>query len=416
MSSPVISVRNLGKKYRLGATLSPDTLRDHIMHAAGRLMGRGAGRRTPEDVWALKDVSFEVKQGEVLGVIGPNGSGKSTLLKILTRITEPTEGEVHIRGRVGSLLEVGTGFHPELSGRENIYMNGAILGMTRAEINAKFDEIVDFSGVEKFLDTPVKRYSSGMRVRLGFAVAAHLEPEILLIDEVLAVGDVSFQRKCLGKMDQVARAGRTVVFVTHNMDAVIGLCSAVRVLTVGQVSERLSPEAGVRRYLSVNLAQPFAEKRPSREERTARIVRGLTVCDDQGNQNSVRVGQAIEFKLELRDFTHTNGMACSVAIRNQQNQRVALFDTRYHAGRVLEPQRIAVVSCRVPSLPLVPGAYYVDVILTDGSGVIERLEPAAQMEVVFADVFGSGRLPSSSQGHLALPCSWESDARFRSIV
>lgn len=240
MSKTVISVRNLGKKYRLGATLSPDTLRDHIMGAAGRIFGRGDGemRRTRnEEFWALKDVSFDVRQGEVLGIIGPNGAGKTTILKILTGITEPTEGEVRMKGRVGSLLEVGTGFHQELTGRENIYMNGAILGMTRAEINAKFDEIVAFAGVEKFLDTPVKRYSSGMRVRLGFAVAAHLEPEILLIDEVLAVGDAAFQKKCLGKMDEVAKGGRTVLFVSHNMVAVQSLCGRGIWLNDGKIVE-----------------------------------------------------------------------------------------------------------------------------------------------------------------------------------
>ena len=236
MSKTVISVRNLGKKYRLGATLSPDTLRDHIMYAASRLFGRGNGkvsRARGDEFWALKDVSFDVKQGDVLGVIGPNGAGKSTLLKILTGITEPTEGEVRLKGRVASLLEIGTGFHQELSGRENIYMNGAILGMTRAEINAKFDEIVAFAGVDRFLDTPVKRYSSGMRVRLGFAVAAHLESEILLIDEVLAVGDASFQKKCLGKMDEVAKGGRTVLFVSHNLSAVNALCGRSLLLESG---------------------------------------------------------------------------------------------------------------------------------------------------------------------------------------
>ena len=205
---------------------------------------------TTEEFWALKDVSFEVKRGEVLGIIGRNGAGKSTLLKVLSRITEPTEGRVTIEGRVASLLEVGTGFHPELTGRENVYLNGAILGMTRAEIKRKFDEIVDFSGVERFLDTPVKRYSSGMYVRLAFAVAAHLEPEILIIDEVLAVGDAEFQKKCLGKMQDVAGHGRTVLFVSHNMGAIERLCDNVVVLSQGRVAGVFdNPRAGVVTYL-----------------------------------------------------------------------------------------------------------------------------------------------------------------------
>ena len=263
MSKIAISVRNLGKKYRLGATLSPDTLRDHIMHVAGRLLGRGNSempRSRKEDFWALKDVSFDVQQGDVLGVIGPNGAGKSTLLKILTGITEPTEGEIRLKGRVASLLEVGTGFHQELSGRENIYMNGAILGMTRAEINAKFDEIVAFAGIEKFLDTPVKRYSSGMRVRLGFAVAAHLEPEILLIDEVLAVGDASFQKKCLGKIDEIAKGGRTVLFVSHNMVAVQNLCGRGIWLNDGKIIEEGQTDQVVSSYLKTSLSTSMTEQ------------------------------------------------------------------------------------------------------------------------------------------------------------
>jgi len=237
MSNVVIKAENLGKKYVIGHQAENGrylALRDVVMHTL-----RGMWNKTKhlaqgnpfvhgenlEDVWALRNINFEIRQGEVIGVIGRNGSGKSTLLKILSRIMEPTEGRVSIRGRVSSLLEVGTGFHPELTGRENIFLNGAILGMSRAEIKRKFDEIVDFAEIEKFLDTPVKRYSSGMFVRLAFAVAAHLEPEILLVDEVLAVGDAAFQNKCIGKMNGVAREGRTVLFVSHDMTAIDALCS-----------------------------------------------------------------------------------------------------------------------------------------------------------------------------------------------
>jgi lipopolysaccharide transport system ATP-binding protein len=249
-SDAVIRVEGVGKRYPLGERESYRALRDAIAGAitapVDRLRRRGEPR--PE-LWALSDVSFELQRGDVLGLIGANGAGKSTLLKILSRITEPTTGRVVLRGRVGSLLEVGTGFHPELTGRENILLNGTILGMRRAEINAKFDEIVDFSGVEKFLDTPVKRYSSGMQVRLAFAVAAHLQPEILLVDEVLAVGDAEFQQKCLGKMKDVTREGRTVVFVSHNLASVRALCERALVLRSGQLVFDGRTEDAVHEYL-----------------------------------------------------------------------------------------------------------------------------------------------------------------------
>src|SRR5208282_4597995 len=242
----VIRAEGLGKKYMIGHGAEREryvALRDVLTRGARNLWRKTAdtvrgrailGGDTIEEFWALNDVSFEVKRGEVLGIIGRNGAGKSTLLKILSRITEPSEGRVTIKGRVASLLEVGTGFHPELTGRENVYLNGAILGMTRAEIRRKFDEIVAFAEVEKFLGTPVKRYSSGMYVRLAFAVAAHLEPEILVVDEVLAVGDTEFQKKCLGKMSEVAGGGRTVLFVSHNLAAIEGLCDAALLLAEGR--------------------------------------------------------------------------------------------------------------------------------------------------------------------------------------
>jgi len=251
-----IRVKNLGKQYRIGmAPEKYNTLRDSIVNAVTtpiRRIRRGlapSGEEGVDIIWALRNVSFNVEQGQVLGVIGRNGAGKSTLLKVLSRVTEPTEGEVEIRGRVGSLLEVGTGFHPELTGRENIFLNGAILGMKRTEIEGKFDEIVDFSGVEKFIDTPVKRYSSGMYLRLAFAVAAHLEPEILVVDEVLAVGDAEFQRKCLGKMSDVAQEGRTVLFVSHDMSAILRLTEEAIVLDKGQIVYRAPTVEAVDYYM-----------------------------------------------------------------------------------------------------------------------------------------------------------------------
>ena len=250
MSDPIISVNGVGKCYQLGATLSHDTLRDRVASLFSlKSPNNHKAKSTNKEFWALKDVSFEVQQGEVIGIIGRNGAGKSTLLKILSQITEPSTGEIHIRGRVASLLEVGTGFHPELSGRENIYLNGAILGMSRQEIRAKFDEIVAFAEIEKFLDTPVKRYSSGMYVRLAFAVAAHLEPEILIVDEVLAVGDAEFQKKCLGKMQAVSGEGRTVLFVSHNMAAIRSLCTKGVLLNRGKLSTQASISEVINSYM-----------------------------------------------------------------------------------------------------------------------------------------------------------------------
>ncbi|MGD8455369.1 MAG: ABC transporter ATP-binding protein [Anaerolineales bacterium] len=258
MSEYVIRADTLGKQYKIGAVVNRSpTLRDAIVNAATWPARALRGKLPPskDEIWALRGVTFEVKQGQVLGVIGRNGAGKSTLLKVLSRITEPTEGQVEITGRVGSLLEVGTGFNPELTGRDNIFLNGAILGMKRREISQKFDEIVEFSGVEKFIDTPVKRYSSGMYLRLAFSVAAHLEPEILVVDEVLAVGDAEFQRKCLGKMSDVAQEGRTVLFVSHNMSAILRLTEEAIVLDKGKLVCRAPTQEAVEFYMASGYSQ-----------------------------------------------------------------------------------------------------------------------------------------------------------------
>ncbi len=263
MSDIAVSVEGLGKRYRIAHQRDPygrltESLSDALRAPFDRL--RGKPRETTEWIWALRDVSFELRQGDVVGVIGRNGAGKTTLLKILSRITEPTTGSVMLRGRVGSLLEVGTGFHPELTGRENVFMSGAILGMRRAEIVRKFDAIVEFAGIEQFLDTPVKRYSSGMQVRLGFAVAAHLEPEILFIDEVLAVGDAEFQKKCLGKMSEIGQAGRTIMFVSHSMPAILRLCERAVLLDHGRVVAHGSTSHVVRTYLESDIGRTGERK------------------------------------------------------------------------------------------------------------------------------------------------------------
>lgn len=346
----VIKVENLGKKYIIGHQRQArnQTLRDTMAHTARGILQRIRHPLSPnresidlEELWALKDVNFEVQQGERIGIIVRNGAGKSTLLKILSRITEPTTGKVRIKGHVSSLLEVGTGFHPELTGRENIFLNGAILGMTRQEIRQKFDEIVAFAELEKFLDTPVKRYSSGMYVRLAFAVAAHLEPEILLVDEVLAVGDANFQKKCLGKMDEVAKGGRTVLFVSHSMDSVLNLCSVVYVIEGGHISARLLPEEGVRCYLTRNLDKSLAGQPRYQLVPRPAIIHNVSVRGEGGRGSTIPAGQGVHFDIELRDFDDISDMRCALIVSNQRNQRVVLFHTRYHGNLILRPSDCA---------------------------------------------------------------------------
>jgi lipopolysaccharide transport system ATP-binding protein len=315
MSTPIITVENLGKTYRLehqGQKRRYTALRDVIAETAKLLIrapfSRNGSRKPSartEEFWALKDVSFEVKQGEVVGIIGRNGAGKSTLLKILSRITEPTTGRVRLRGRVASLLEVGTGFHPELTGRENIYLNGAILGMPRTEIRRKFDEIVAFAEVEKFLDTPVKRYSSGMYVRLAFAVAAHLEPEILVVDEVLAVGDADFQKKCLGKMEDVSKGGRTVLFVSHNMATIQALCPKAILLQSGSLLQIGTTSAVSAAYLQGS-EQTDSLVRPRRPDGEPSITR-LQLTDIECDEHTV-----VHFRVEIYGRSRTR---CSLEVK-----------------------------------------------------------------------------------------------------
>ena len=423
MSQPTITAERLGKAYRLGQKLQKDaTLRDAVANAVRSPFKWLRQRSDPAAVdadtyWAIRDVSFQVERGEVLGLVGRNGAGKSTLLKVLSRITEPTEGRAVMRGRVASLLEVGTGFHPELSGRENIYLNGSILGMTRAEIASKFDEIVAFSEVEKFLDTPVKRYSSGMYVRLAFAVAAHLEPEILIVDEVLAVGDASFQKKCLGKMSDVVRDGRTILFVSHNMDAVAQLCTHTMLVAGGQTSEKLSVDEGIKRYLSLGgngAGLPLAQKPREQNRKRPPIFVGLTVTGEpadgsgEGHPNVVESGGRVTFDIEVADCSDLrSGTMCGVAVTNDRGQRVAFFHTLYQGGFTFRGTEHGHFTCVVPSLPLVANSYFVELVMSDGFGIIEKVERAAPLDVVYADVLGTGRIPNNRQGYVVWPAEWE---------
>ena len=364
-----------------------------------------------EEFWALKGVNFEVKQGEVLGIIGRNGAGKTTLLKILSRITEPTEGRVRIRGRVASLLEVGTGFHPELTGRENIFLNGAILGMTREEIRQKFDQIVDFSGVEKFLDTPVKWYSSGMYVRLAFAVAAHLEPEILIVDEVLAVGDFEFQKRCLGKMNEVARSGRTVLFVSHSMAAVEGLCSQGILLDRGRVSFIGSASDAISQYVcsssELSSCEISLKEHSHRTIRRIPVFRSLRLTDDSGNLLSVvRLGKPVTFELELDTDQPLRRACIGIHLYDMHGRRVMTCHSAYQTNLTLDIHGRRLVRCRLPSCRLMPARYSIVLGLAAGNENIDRIEPAMEFDVVPLDFYGTGKLPPARDGVFVPDAEW----------
>jgi lipopolysaccharide transport system ATP-binding protein len=381
MSDAAIEVTGLGKQYRLGQREPYKTLRDALARGTSApfryvrsALGRGyrsPARPKSEPFWALKDVSFEVKQGEAVGIIGRNGSGKSTLLKILSRITNPSEGQVRIRGRVGSLLEVGTGFHPELTGRENIHLNGAILGMRRTEIDRKFDEIVAFAEVDRFLDTPVKRYSSGMYVRLAFAVAAHLDPEILLVDEVLAVGDADFQKKCLGRMSGIASEGRTVLFISHNLGAVRQLCPRCLLLDGGRAIQEGPAEDVIAGYMntlihvSSEFSQPIDDEKPI-------CLRRVILLDADSKQNAT-IDYRREFSLAIDYQVNRPIAGCIVwaAIRSGEDIQVLVsadYDSEPSLLAHREPGTYRAV-VRFPSRWLNAGIYPVVVGIAGQSPV-----------------------------------------------
>jgi lipopolysaccharide transport system ATP-binding protein len=402
LSDVAIIAENLSKMYRIGEKQARyKTIRETAMEtlAAPLRRLRRMGQPTPpkETVWALNDVSFEVKQGEVLGIIGRNGAGKSTLLKVLARITEPTKGSARINGRVGSLLEVGTGFHPELTGRENIFLNGAILGMTRSEIDRKFDEIVDFAEIEQFLDTPAKRYSSGMYVRLAFAVAAHLEPEILLVDEVLAVGDTQFQKKCLGKMGEVTEAGRTVLFVSHNMAAVSALCGVTLLLESGRLALLDTTNETVRTYLA-RLQDADAQPALSQTRRSGGkqlAITDLWVENGRGERVlSVSSGEEMSLMARYETMMDSPNLRFIVGVYDNYHQRVLAFDSDISEDPVKKYPQDGVVACELLwGLPLAPGQYRLNIAVYAGGALVDHLVEALVLEVVEGDFFGGGRMP-----------------------
>jgi lipopolysaccharide transport system ATP-binding protein len=400
MSDVIITVENLSKKYLVGHqsggrsrsnyTALRDVIGREIRNVARKTVDAVRGRQVVqgdevEEFWALKDVGFEVKQGEVVGIIGRNGAGKSTLLKILSRITEPTKGRVVLRGRVASLLEVGTGFHPELTGRENIFLNGAILGMTRREIQKKFDEIVAFAEVEKFLDTPVKRFSSGMYVRLAFAVAAHLEPEILVVDEVLAVGDTEFQKKCLGKMDEVSRQeGRTVLFVSHNLAAVAEMADRALLLDAGAVAVDSSVPDAVSTYLSKGAREATYARPFDRQISSPHIARAGVLTSEP---NAVhRFGEPLEIKFWIRHpRPMINGCFCFQIFN--QFQTPVICSSYYHRAAFGDTPGCSVLMCRFPRLLLNVGQFHLRTWLQEAPGgdTYETLDGICSFEVVRID-------------------------------
>ncbi|HEX9998176.1 MAG TPA: ABC transporter ATP-binding protein [Abditibacterium sp.] len=398
MTDIAIRVENLSKLYRIGQVEKATTFRESLVNAAGAPLRRLKERRLPSDdtqntFWALRDVSFEVKRGEVIGIVGRNGAGKSTLLKVLSRITGPTKGRAQIHGRVGSLLEVGTGFHPELTGRENIFMNGAILGMSRQEIRSKFDEIVAFSEVEKFLDTPVKRYSSGMYTRLAFSVAAHLEPEIMIVDEVLAVGDMAFQQKCLGKMNQVATQGRTVLFVSHNMAAVESLCSRIVILDSGQVNYDGATTDGLRRYYELGRGNEIDGLyiAPDEVKGSPTIVRASVTDEKGGGDGQFACGAPLRFRVECQGQSEMARPDCGIAIENKRGLRITTLHTKcdphFQSGMVGNAWSY---ECQIEDLVLAPGQYVVKLGLSDSRGqILHNVENAMTLNILPTDFFGN---------------------------
>ena len=420
-----ITTNELSKAYQVGKRAeSPDT----IASAAKKLLlspltrmqelrrlNTHHSRHDHDTFWALKNVSFEVNQGDVVGIIGRNGAGKSTLLKVLSRITHPTAGTALIRGRVSSLLEVGTGFHEELTGRENAYMNGTILGMSKKEIDRKFDEIVAFSGVEDFLDTPVKRYSSGMRVRLAFAVAAHLEPDILIIDEVLAVGDVQFQRKCLGKMQEVSSSGRTVLFVSHNLALMRGFCDRGILLRHGEVKSEGTFFEAIAAYdaLATESAKENSltdlHEHTNRRPSMRKLIQSLEINGRTDSSAMIRCGSSMQLVICID--TNNSGkdseeLTAAVFIC-LGGSRVAMLHSKVNSNLTFTMQRKLRISCELKSLPLLPGTYSLDLAVGRKNEVLDYIEDVATLTIESGDPFGTGLAPNSSQGILALASNWK---------
>jgi len=418
----IISVENLSKSYRLGQ-IGTGTLTNDLKVWWARTRGKpnpllkigqtDHGNQDGETLWALHDVSFTVQQGEVLGVIGRNGAGKSTLLKILSRVTAPTSGCVKVKGRIASLLEVGTGFHPELTGRENIYLNGAILGMTKQEIARKFDEIVAFAEVEKFIDTPVKRYSSGMYVRLAFAVAAHLESEILLVDEVLAVGDAEFQKKCLGKMGDVAtNEGRTVLFVSHNMAAVEILCDRCILIGFGKIATAGLTRDVINSYLGESLRSESGyfdcTNHPARKTKNGSIIQSITLSSDvKNNTNTYFPNSPLLVKLNIKVPKPLNTPRFAIAIEDNFGRRIFTVASYFQLGNPINITDSAEIYCKIPKLPLGTGQYLISVsVASKYDGLIDSIDGAGWFSIEWNNSYGNGENYFPVYGPILIDSIW----------
>jgi lipopolysaccharide transport system ATP-binding protein len=429
MPNAVIKVENLGKKYVIAhqtkGRSGQSTLRDAITNgfkSIGKRFTRQSNTADPEheDFWALNDVSFEIEQGDRVGIIGRNGAGKSTLLKILSRITEPSHGKITIEGRVASLLEVGTGFHRELTGRENIFLNGAILGMSKVEIQRKFDEIVDFSGVEKFLDTPVKRYSSGMYVRLAFAVAAHLEPEILIVDEVLAVGDMEFQKKCLSKMDDVARGGRTVLFVSHNMASIQGLCNkgvmldAGKLLCTGNITDVVNEYiANSRSLIESYVIADRSDRKGNGTVRIRNIRFKDTTTNSWTNETISGRGLLIEISYQAQNMLNPiKSFNMGLTFHTDEGQFISVLNSRMASNAFDELPPEGNFYCYIPKLALMSGNYFVNFNLNVEGLVADQITEATSLRVEAGDFFGSGVDNSFGRQGVYFEQFWGKDDKF----
>jgi lipopolysaccharide transport system ATP-binding protein len=420
MSDTVIRVENLSKKYILGHQEEGYKTFRGAMTGAGKSLvnafnprAKKEAKSAKDEFWALNDVSFEIKQGDRVGFIGRNGAGKSTLLKVLSRITEPTSGSIRIKGRVASLLEVGTGFHPELTGRENIFLNGAILGMSKVDITRKFDEIVAFSEVEKFLDTPVKRYSSGMYVRLAFAVAAHLEPEILIVDEVLAVGDVQFQKKCLGKMEDVGKEGRTVLFVSHQMSAIESLCTRGILLESGNICLDGTSAQAVGIYLekAYSIGQTMSLSQRTDRSGSGKVrASSFRILNGEGIQeSSLRSGEDYYFEVGYSNNTAITlkDVVVSLDIFDEKGVRVLLLRSNFTQSNITVSSDRGYIYCGINNLPLASGLYRFTIFLSHADvETLDYIEDAASITVDGGDFFGTGSSGLPSHCKILAKANW----------
>lgn len=415
MTEPAITVNNLGKSYRLGQYQRADNFRELLASMAKapfrRISNLGEHKSgAPGAFWALQDVSFTINPGEVVGIIGRNGAGKSTLLKMLSRITEPTKGDIELRGRVSSLLEVGTGFHPELTGRENIFLNGSILGMRRAEIKSKFDEIIAFAEVEKFLDTPVKRYSSGMYVRLAFAVAAHLEPEILIVDEVLAVGDLEFQKKCLGKMGEVAKAGRTVLIVSHNMSAIQSLCDRSILLRQGRLVEDGPTDVVIKEYLSY-LAKTADDPFNNNPERSGSGEIKFTAVKLYNTEKELTThpisGKKTFIEMDYSNPAGVNNFDVILTIYNHLGVAVSHLSTKV-TGTKLSAFKEGRIVCEIETLPLPLGEYRVAAGLQVNHTNVDLIPNLLVFEITASTFFSTCLTPDIQYSAALMSHNWQS--------